>query len=232
MICLVPEPPTYAELLKNLREHLRLSQRAMGEFLGGYGRETYKNWEYGDSDPPPDVVEKLEQIAGKEGELLREHRASYIKNPLSAVNITGIPTARIRFVGNVPSTDPWKGLQGATGEVELDAKFAHPDRFSMRAVGLTSWPLVEQADQLVFHLDRDPPVNTIVLLAGESGCAVAQLVHDESIGLAVKGLSSGTVSAPVLDMPVVARLVGLVRKSGRPEKTFYWAEGIVPEDLA
>lgn len=210
-----------------------MSQQEFAQSLG-YERGTYKNWEYGLSNPPPDVVEKLNTLGlkpetkgGVSSVLLQD-----LDRPMIPV---GFPLVKMRFAGNVPTSEDWGDPLSSTEFIELDVKYEHQKRFVAKVVGTSCWPALQQGDITVWHHDNDPPYGLIVLAQRKEdhGCTVKQLVWDNAEKRPVLKPVNPDCASPQdgEGWGIVARLVAVIRKTDGPERTWYLAEGIRADHL-
>ncbi len=151
-----------------------------------------------------------------------------------ATYVEGIPYREVRYAGEVPATSWGAPLSADTFE-KLDAKFSGRNRFCTRVIGDSCYPALQPGDLAVWESDRNPPYRVIVLAERDedAGCTVKQLVYDVASGAPkLKPVNPRYESPPNGNgWRATARLVGLIRKTDGPEKTWYWEPGLKPRDL-
>lgn len=235
MIAFVPETPTYAEVLRRLRDKLRMSQAEMAALIGT-NRSTYKNWEYGAAEPPRDAAKKIDALSTGAPLVVKEsvtqHYSQDLGRPLIPV---GFPAVPLRYAGTVPTSEEWGDPLSSEEFIEVDPKFEHPKRFAAKVVGRSCWPALQQGDITIWHSDNDPPFGRIVLAQrkGDHGCTVKQLVwDDEAQRPLLQAINPEFQSPPDGDgWGVIARLVAVIRSFDGPEQTWYYPQGLTADHL-
>lgn len=215
-----------AESLRQFRVSQRLTQKALADMIG-VEFTTYRNWEYAKSVPTPLAVRELKKMGYG---LPQKQRAD---NPLGNPAIpVGFSMASLPYAGAVPAGE-WGDPLASEEFIEVEVEFEHPRRFAARVVGDSCYPALQQGDLTIWHQDMSPPYGTIVLAQrkGDHGCTVKELRYEDSRPIlhAVN---------PDIDDPedgdgwgVVARLVGVIRKTEGPKRTWYLNEGLRPKHL-
>ncbi|RYD70850.1 MAG: S24 family peptidase [Verrucomicrobiaceae bacterium] len=144
------------------------------------------------------------------------------------------PMATMRYAGEVPASEWGEPLQSEI-PIEMETKFDAEGRYVCRVVGDSCYPALIPGDLTVWQRDKNPAYGVIVIAEQRNGsaCTVKRLAYD-----ADAGRSRLEPINPRYDSPsdgdgwdVIARLVGVVRNSDGPERTWYWAPGLRPRHL-
>lgn len=218
---------------------LRFKQREMADALG-CKRSTYGRYE-GKTDPIPfawSLMPKLQSLGWKPKESsarVEEQKANYgdvLDRPKIPV---GYPPLKMRFAGNVPTSEDWGDPLASEEFVDVEAEYEHPKRFMAQVVGNSCYPALQQGDQTIWHHDLAPPYGQIVLAQrkGDHGCTVKKLVWDDNDKRARLEPVNPEYDGPAdgEGWGVIARLVAVIRTKDGPKKSWYWAPGLRPEDL-
>jgi transcriptional regulator with XRE-family HTH domain len=205
-----------AQQLRALRKRLRLTQEELADELG-VGRPAYKNWEYGQSNPPEKVMWRLRAMGmGHE-----------VGQPLIPASQLLIP---ITYIGAVNAsekanwTDPFE-----TDEFELvppemgDAR----GRFCCKIASDSCFDLLWPDDIAVFQRSDIPKIGAVVLFRSfENRITIKQLKHDGT-NFILHPLNSAYEDEPATGS-MVGYLVGIVREQGSKRVTVYDPGGIRP----
>ena len=102
-------------------------------------------------------------------------------------------------------------------------------------IGDSCYPALEPGDITIWHADRNPPYGTIVIAQrkGDCGCTVKLLEYDPDLHRPVLTPVNPAHSAPADNggWDVIARLVGVLRSSEAPKRTWFWEQGLRPRHL-
>lgn len=141
----------------------------------------------------------------------------------------------IKYAGTVPCSSDWGDPLSSSDSRPIDPKFAGKNRFLAKVVGDSCYPALQQGDLTVWETDNDPPYGVIVLAERneDHACTVKELVYDDQAGRARLNPVNKRYEAPPDDggWRVIARLVGVLRTTDGPERTWYWPAGLRPRHL-
>lgn len=208
-----------------------LDQLEFSHYIGR-SRSAVNMYENGERTIPPDVIAAVrtsfpESPAPPMGEIL----------PTSLALVEEIPKRwELPYAGIVPASSDWGDPLSQDEMKPVDPEFTGKGRFLCKIGGLSCYPALHEGDSTIWQNDRNPGPGVIVLAQrlGDSACTVKQLVYDET-----KGRQVLSAINPEYDSPpegegweVVARLIGVIRRSGGPKRTWLWEEGLRPEHLA
>lgn len=142
---------------------------------------------------------------------------------------------QMRFAGVVPASSDWGDPLASEEMIEVDARYEHPKRFAAQLVGSSCWPALHQGDLTIWHSDEAPASGLIILAQNlpEHECTVKQLRLDDQGQAQLIPVNPNEKAPPIGDAGwyPIARLVAVIRASGRVEKTWYNSAGLRAEDL-
>ncbi len=196
----------------------------------GRTRTTISMYESGDRNVPTEVINRL--VA-----------AFPDAPPPPSAYEDGDPseTAAVRETVRVYEL-PYEGVLPSSGASQpepemkpIDARFTGEDRFIRRIAGLSAYPALREGDVAVWKRDPEPNYGVIVLAQRESDRAqVARLYafDDQRQEAVCLPLNPETPATPEGEAwKPIARLIGLIRQSDGPERTWLWEPGLRPEHI-
>lgn len=204
------------EALRKFRDTRRMTQDELAAQLG-VKRDTYKNWEYGQNEPPRKVLAKLRSMGfGHE-----------VGDPLIPASQLLIP---IPYIGTVSAsekadwTDPFESESFEYVPPEMgDGK----GRFCCRVASDSCFDLLWPDDIAVFQRTDIPKIGAIVLFRSfDNRITIKQLKHDGE-NFVLHPLNPAYPDEKA-EGSMVGYLVGIVREQGSKRVTVYDAHGIRP----
>lgn len=168
----VAEKTEMGEALTNFRLSRRMTQKELAGKLG-VERDTYKNWEYGQNDPPREILEKLRSMGFRQALAVKEHAIGLDR---WVRTVTALPQAPIRNLGYVgggeeSSADPYEG------QFFVPIEFAAEDHGGFELEGNSMLPFLHPGDVLIFKLTYQPKIGRINIMVapGDSKPVAKQL---------------------------------------------------------
>lgn len=194
------------ELLREIRERLRLTQEEMGELLGGYKRGTYKNWEM--REPPDQILKKAAELAESNS------IANEAKKPYSVIKKLGtgpmieLPVLGVAFAGHGDQED-------IEGTIYVPVQFGYDDYGAFLIRGDSMMDILWPGDIAIVRTQRVPKLNDINLVCDPQGGLSLKWVTYEN-GEWVCSPHNSKYEASVFDEGTFASgyLVGFYRDDG------------------
>lgn len=214
MYALVEKRGDLGERLRELRARLRLTQEAMATRLN-IPRATYKNWEYGDANPPATI---LSEIAVLETD---------VSNPTIPAYQLEVPLRSIGAIAasqKVDWTDPFDSddFEDVPGHMAGDR-----GRFSCRVASDSMMPLLHPNDVCVWQQSAIPKIGAVILYRHpDNKVTIKQLKHDGQ-HYVLHPLNESYQDEQGTGEQI-GYLVGYVRKLGTRTVTDYDPDGIRP----
>lgn len=225
----------------------KLSQYDVAELLG-VKRPTYHAWESGQNQPPTKVIKQIadawriplewffdgQDTPVPKGESAPPPETKTVASDLDRPRfLVSYQPLQMRFAGIVPAAADWGDPLDSEEMIEVDARYEHPKRFAAQLVGSSCYPALEQGDLTIWHADEAPAAGLIVLAQNtEHQCTVKQLKLDPDGNLILVPINPDASAPPAGDgWKPIARLVVVIRASGRIERTWYHTAGLRPEDF-
>jgi transcriptional regulator with XRE-family HTH domain len=218
-----------AKWFRAVRSLEGLDQEGLARYLGK-SRSAVAMYESGKRIvPPEDIAAILTAFPDAPPFPLKQEVAPAGKLPLETIQ------HRIKYAGIVPCSSSWGEPLASEEEREIDGVFAGRNRFLCQVVGDSCWPALRQGDLTVWELDQAPTEGVIVLAqrAEDGACTVKELEYDRAQRrYLLKPVNPDHASPPDGEgWGVTARLVGVIRQSDGPRKTWYWEPGLRPKHL-
>lgn len=228
---LQPKRPPVAKWLMKVRVDNDLDQDELAEIVG-LSRSMVNMMERGERVVQPDVIAAIMD--------------TYPDTPDAPIDgvlrMTGsAPRAQpeiiweLPYAGIVPCSGTWGDPLDGTESKPIDPDFTGPNRFICRVAGDSCWPALKPGDITVWEKDTSPAPGVIVLAQRmeDSACTVKELGWDE-----VRSRHVLIPVNPLYEAPpdgegwqVAARLIGVVRTSEGPKKTWLEPDGLQPKHL-
>jgi SOS-response transcriptional repressor LexA len=211
-----PADTDFPAQLIALRKRLRLKQWEFADQLG-VSRSTYKNWEYGHSDPPEKIMHRLRAMGvGHE-----------VGAPLIPASQLLIP---ITYIGAVSASDKVNWTDPFESET---FEFVPPEmgdargRFCCKVASDSCFDLLWPEDIAVFHRTDIPRLNAIVMFRSfDNRITIKQLKHDGKDYI-LHPLNPRYEDERA-EGSMIGYLVGIVRQIGSKRVTVYDSSGIGP----
>lgn len=135
------------------------------------------------------------------------------------------------YGGVIPST----AQQEASTMRPIEKRFTGEGRFLRQIAGNTASPFLRERDTTVWQADRSPKHGLIVLARRLSdGRQMARLLaFDDTKAVDVFRQLEPSADPTTDDeqWEPIARLVGVIRQTDGPERTWFWEPGLTPEHL-
>jgi transcriptional regulator with XRE-family HTH domain len=216
--------------MRTVRTMYGLEQIELAAYIGR-GRSAVAMYESGRTAIPLDVIARI-----------HSEFPDAPKAPVESEEVKVLGTAigedsyaTIKYAGVVPCSSKWGDPLTSEESRPIEAKFSGFDRFLCKVSGDSCWPALQQGDLTIWEADKQPPYGVIVIAqqSTDGGCTVKELAYDRELHrprlMPVN---------PMTDEPedgdgwyIAARLVGVIRTTDGPEKTWYWPAGLRPSHL-